>query len=514
MARLDSLHPETTQRAPRLAIRRRAFVYRFLLIVVVTTPIVVGIATREASADPNYIENLTFFDRSPGSPRAKPYASVLRLDANDTSFAGAAGWGGGFSSWQQQFDHTKALAASHPDSGLVFVGDSVTQNWGNVEGRQVNGSGANVWYSTQYNYNQYGALNFGMAGDQTQNVIYRVNHGLLDGLDPGLVVLMIGTNNLYAPTGNPGFPTADYVAPAHTAQEVADGVLATVQAIHQHLPGSHILTLSVLRGLNNSDPDRVAANSADALIAQAFNTDTNPLLDYLDVASQFRNPDGTINGNISGDGVHPTAAGYSALAQSIAPFVNQYATADPLSAVINVAPKGTAQWTNSVDGLFGHFAHDAIDGNLNTICHSDFNGSSGGNSATPDILTIQLDKVYDLKNVEIVNRGAVDGGQAVSDARLNGVLLQVLGQNGTDVLFSTTLADDPSLIGEAHTFTNNGPGIAGAKFIRLTANNFLHVSEIRANVAAVPEPDALALFSFGFMRLTLMMTRRRHSSLP
>src|SRR6476646_4454974 len=514
MARLDTLHPESKQRPPRLAIRRWAFACRWLLFALIIASVAVGLAARDAMADPNYIENLTFFDRSPGSPRAKPYDSVLRLDANDTSFAGPAGWGGGFNSWQQQVDHTKTLAASHSNSGLVFIGDSVTQNWGNVEGRQVNGSGANVWYSTQYNYNQYGALNFGMAGDQTQNVIYRVNHGLLDDLDPGLVVLMIGTNNRFAPTSDPGFPAADYVGPAHTAEEVADGVLATVQAIHQHLPSSNILTLSVLRGLNNSDPDRIAVNSANALVAQAFNTDTNPLLHYLDVSSQFRNPDGTINGNISGDGVHPTAAGYAALAQSIAPFVTQYATADPLSAVINVAPNGTAQWTNSVDGLFGHFAHDAIDGNLNTISHSDFNGSSGGNSATPDILTVQLDKVYDLKNVEIVNRGAVDGGQAVSDARLNGVLLQVLGQNGTDILFSTTLADDPSLIGETHTFTNNGQGIAGAKFIRLTANNFLHVSEIRANVAAVPEPDVLALFSFSFLRLTLMMARRRNPSLP
>src|ERR1700704_1644988 len=148
MARLDSLHPETTLRSLRLAIGRWAFAYRFLLFALITTPLVVGKAPRDAAADPNYIENLTFADRSPGSPRAKPYASVLRLDANDTSFAGAAGWGGGFSSWQQQFDHTKALAASHPNSGLVFIGDSVTQNWGNVEGRQVNGSGANVWYSS------------------------------------------------------------------------------------------------------------------------------------------------------------------------------------------------------------------------------------------------------------------------------------------------------------------------------------------------------------------------------
>ena len=118
MARLDSLYPAKSQRSHRLAIRHRAFARRFLLITLTTASVVVGIVAREAAADPNYIENLTFFDRSPGSPRAKPYASVLRLDANDTSFAGQAGWGGGFSSWQQQFDHTKALSRlAHPDAG-------------------------------------------------------------------------------------------------------------------------------------------------------------------------------------------------------------------------------------------------------------------------------------------------------------------------------------------------------------------------------------------------------------
>ena len=109
-------------------------------------------------------------------------------------------------------------------------------------------------------------------------------------------------------------------------------MLATVQAIHQQLPNSHILALSVLRGLNNSDPDRIAVDQANALVSQAFATDTNPLLDYLDISSKFRNPDGTINGNMMGDGVHLNAAGYSAWADAIAPFVNQYAKVDPILA--------------------------------------------------------------------------------------------------------------------------------------------------------------------------------------
>src|SRR6478672_2838972 len=139
MSRPYSSNPETTKRRRRFANQSWGPTAFSLALAVATSFVVVGITTRHAAADPNYIANLTFFDRSPGSPRAKPYDSVLRLDANDTSFASLAGWGGEFSSWQQQFDHTKALAASHPKSGLVFVGDSVTQNWGNVEGRQVNG---------------------------------------------------------------------------------------------------------------------------------------------------------------------------------------------------------------------------------------------------------------------------------------------------------------------------------------------------------------------------------------
>ena len=276
-------------------------------------------------ADLTYIENLTFSDRSPGSSRANATESVLRLDANDTSFAAAAGWGGSNSSWQQQFDHTKQLVAANQDAGLVFIGDSLAQNWGNVDGRLVNGSGAGTWNSSRFNFDQYGALNLGIAGDQTQNVIYRINNGQLNGITPGLVVLMVGTNNLYVPTGNPGFPVADYVGPVHTAEEIADGVLATVQALHAKLPNAHILALSVLRGLNNSDPDRIAANTANGLLADAFNTDTNPLLLFLDISHRFRNPDGSINNRIGSDGMHLTAAGYEAWADAISPYVNKFA---------------------------------------------------------------------------------------------------------------------------------------------------------------------------------------------
>lgn len=496
------------------ASRSHARVSVVLLRAIVLAAAVCGAIGSTASADPNYIENLAFTDRSPGSLRANPFEATLRLDANDASFAGAAGWQGGFNAWQKQFDHAKALAAERPRAGLVFIGDSVTQGWGAVGGRQVNSIGANSWKSPEHNFGKYGALNFGIAGDQTQNLIYRVENGQLDGLNPGLIVLMIGTNNLYAPSGNPGFPIADYVGPAHTAEEVTDGVLTAVQAIHQHVPDANILALSTLCGLNNADAGRVAANAANALVKQAFDLDTNSKLHYLDFAGLFRNSSGTINANMNGDGVHFTAAGYETWADAIQPFIDLYATPVADAFLPNVSPRGTAKWTNSVDGSFGHYAFGAIDSDLTTMNHGDFNGGSGGNPAAPDVFTLELDQTYDLKNIEIVNRGALDGGGAVSDARLTGTVLEVLAANGTDVLFTTTLADDSSQLGETLTFDNGGAGFTGAKFIRLTANNYLHIRELRANVAAVPEPAAGVSIGSSLLGLGLIYRRHLKSLLP
>src|SRR5947207_2154262 len=67
---------------------------------------------------------------------------------------------------------------------LLFMGDSITDNWRN--------KGKNVWdkfYAPRH------AANFGIGGDRTQHVIWRIENGELDGLDPKVIVLMIGTNN-------------------------------------------------------------------------------------------------------------------------------------------------------------------------------------------------------------------------------------------------------------------------------------------------------------------------------
>ena len=67
---------------------------------------------------------------------------------------------------------------------LIFIGDSITQGW--------EGAGKEVWAKTYGNRN---AVNLGIGGDRTQHVLWRLDHGNIEGIHPKLAVLMIGTNN-------------------------------------------------------------------------------------------------------------------------------------------------------------------------------------------------------------------------------------------------------------------------------------------------------------------------------
>lgn len=80
----------------------------------------------------------------------------------------------------------------------------------------------------------------------------------------------------------------------------------------------------------------------------------------------------------------------------------------------------------------------------------------------------------------------LDGGSVALDSRLNGVILEVLRENHADVRFSCTLADVVGELGETLVFDNEGQRVKGVRTIRLTANAFLHLREVRANAVTIP----------------------------
>lgn len=104
---------------------------------------------------------------------------------------------------------------------LVFLGDSITQAWEDL--------GQPVW---QQYYGHRKALNLGFNGDRTEHVLWRLEQGELDGIQPKVVVLLIGTNN----TGHRQDP----------AEQTAQGIERIVGVLKEKLPHTKILLLGIL----------------------------------------------------------------------------------------------------------------------------------------------------------------------------------------------------------------------------------------------------------------------------
>src|SRR2546426_405761 len=110
--------------------------------------------------------------------------------------------------------------AKKGDVDVLFLGDSITQGWGGKGGMEV-------W---KKHYEPLKAANFGIGGDQTGHVLWRITEGKeLEGINPKVTVLMIGTNN-----------TA-----RDSAEEIADGIKLIVKTVHQKLPKTKVLLLAV-----------------------------------------------------------------------------------------------------------------------------------------------------------------------------------------------------------------------------------------------------------------------------
>ena len=198
--------------------------------------------------------------------------------------------------------HTELQLQKRVRPRVVLLGDSITHFWGgNPLANRVNGPTA--W---QRVFGDVPVINMGFGWDRTQNVLWRLRQGELDGLDPKWVILEIGTNNL---TG-----TAN--ARANSPEEVAEGIETLCQEIHRRSPLSRIVLMAILpRGAYADDPLRAPIRETNRLLAQRYVND--PQVTYLDIGSQFLEPDGSLPAALMPDGTHPSDAGYRIWADAL-----------------------------------------------------------------------------------------------------------------------------------------------------------------------------------------------------
>ncbi len=182
--------------------------------------------------------------------------------------------------------------AKKKDVDLLFLGDSITQGWG----------GNAVW---KRHYGPRNAANFGIGGDRTQHVLWRIENGEVEGINPRVAVLMIGTNNIGA----------------NSPEEIADGVKAIVAKLHETLPKTKVLLLGVFpRGGNDRKDDRANTSDQPGKINEIISKlDDGKTVKYLDITKVFLNEDGTIPRSLMPDFLHLSEPGYRKWADAIEP---------------------------------------------------------------------------------------------------------------------------------------------------------------------------------------------------
>ncbi|XP_028451292.1 platelet-activating factor acetylhydrolase IB subunit alpha2 isoform X2 [Perca flavescens] len=192
--------------------------------------------------------------------------------------------------WMSQ--HTRFVQEckdAEPD--VLFVGDSMVQLMQQFE----------VWREL---FSPLHALNFGIAGDTTCNVLWRLQNGELENICPKVVVLWVGTNNH-----------------EHTAEQVAGGILAIAQLLTSRLPKAKIVVLGLLPRGERPNPLREKNMAVNGYLRSWL-----PRLgraQLLDVSGDFVHSDGAISLQDMFDFLHLTPTGYRTMAKPLSDLLLQ-----------------------------------------------------------------------------------------------------------------------------------------------------------------------------------------------
>jgi len=175
---------------------------------------------------------------------------------------------------------------------LLFMGDSITDFWRMPEGDYAGKPVFDKYFGDKK------AANFGIAGDTTQGVLYRLQNGEGQGFSPRAVMLMIGTNNTVR----------------NTAPEIAEGIGAVILELRKDFPDAKILLLGVFPRASAKDPLRTVIKEINQRISK-LNDDEHVF--YLDIGEKFLDSNGQIPTDVMKDALHPSTKGYEIWAEAV-----------------------------------------------------------------------------------------------------------------------------------------------------------------------------------------------------
>ncbi len=179
---------------------------------------------------------------------------------------------------------------------MIMIGDSITHHF-ESEGRKA-------W---KQHFKPRHTLNLGFSGDRTENVLWRLRNGEVEGLSPKLITLMIGTNN----TGHRTEPP----------EETAAGIKEILRELRARMPQAKILLLAIFPRDEKPDGKMRQQNNAINAIIKDFADDKH--IFFLDIGDQFLDANGNLPKNIMPDALHPNGDGYQIWVDAMMPVIEK-----------------------------------------------------------------------------------------------------------------------------------------------------------------------------------------------
>lgn len=226
--------------------------------------------------------------------------------AEPTTRPSPSRWSAAFPSPRQDPNSKAAheqLVAKAKQGGIdvYFTGDSIVRRWGCTDPQ---------WASLLQNWNQnffgWNAGNFGWGADGLQNVLWRLQNGELEGVNPKVIVVLAGTNNVGNKPGNEA-----------KVADILDGFKAVVDTCHQLAPNAKIILTGIFPRNDSMDvlPEIASINNKLATLADQKS------IYYVNVNDKLADENGKLHEGMTFDNLHLTPKGYQIWADALKPIL-------------------------------------------------------------------------------------------------------------------------------------------------------------------------------------------------
>jgi lysophospholipase L1-like esterase len=205
-----------------------------------------------------------------------------------------------------RFAHQQLLAKTKAgDIDIYFEGDSITRRWGATDYPQL----LENWKKNFFGWN---AADFGWGADRVENVLWRLENGELDGINPKVIVLLAGTNNVGNRAPANGIDAA--------VNDVTKGLAAVVRVMQSKAPNATIILTGIFPRNDNMD----VMPEIDAINANLAKMADGRKIRYLDINGQLADGDGKLREDMMNtDKLHPAIGGYQVWADALKPILTE-----------------------------------------------------------------------------------------------------------------------------------------------------------------------------------------------